>query len=123
MHLATYIMMPFMAGNSLAAPAPVPSSGGSSSSGMNTSPQNPQNAGNQQLINSLEQAATSVDRLKLLPNDADHVYDFNVRFVPGLNSSSTWLTFLSLRTHRMQTPSPTATVATPSKPTAKTSPR
>ena len=80
LHLATYIMMHFMAGNSIAAPAPAPASGSTSSSGMNTSPQNPQNAGNAQLITSLEQAATSVDRLKLLPNDADHVYDFNVRW-------------------------------------------
>ena len=80
LHLATYIMMPFMAGNSIAAPTPNPASGSDSTTGMNTSPQNPQNAGNSQLITSLEQAATSVDRLKLLPKDSDHVYDFNVRF-------------------------------------------
>lgn len=83
MHLATYIMMPFMAGGSMAAPAanpnPEPASGSDSTTGMNTSPQNPSNAGNIDLITSLQNAATSVDRLKLLPNDADHVYDFNVR--------------------------------------------
>lgn len=35
-------------------------------------------SGNQDLINSLTQAATVVDRLSLLPNASDHVYDFNV---------------------------------------------
>lgn len=81
MHLATYIMMPFMAGSSVAAPAPNPNpaSGSDSTTGMNTSPQDPSNAGNIDLITKLSTAATSVDRLKLLPNDADHVYDFNVR--------------------------------------------
>ncbi|ETN46673.1 uncharacterized protein HMPREF1541_00860 [Cyphellophora europaea CBS 101466] len=73
LHLASYIMMPFMAGSSIAAPV----TDVSSSTGMNTLPQDVANAGNQQLITSLAEAATSVDRLKLLPNDRDHIYDFN----------------------------------------------
>jgi hypothetical protein len=72
LHLATYIMMPFMASTAVAAPVT-----NTSVDNLNTQPQNPSNAGNAQLIQSLEQAATAVDRLKLLPNDSDHLYDFN----------------------------------------------
>jgi hypothetical protein len=72
LHLATYIMMPFMASSAVAAPT-----GNSTSSNMNTASIDPSQSGNQQLISSLEQAATAVDRLKLLPNDSDHKYDFN----------------------------------------------
>jgi hypothetical protein len=76
LHLATYIMMPFMAGSAMAAPT------GSSSTNVDvqnlpSGAENPTNAGNTQLITSLINAATQVERLKLLPNNSDHVYDFN----------------------------------------------
>ena len=71
LHLATYIMMPFM---HAAIAAPVT---GSTTSSIESGPQNPGNSGNMVLINSLETAATAVDRIKLLPHNSDHVYDFN----------------------------------------------
>ena len=75
LHLATYIMMPFMA-NSVTG-TPVPTTGGMSTGGMPSGGQSEANAGNAQLIASLSGAVTAVDRLKLLPNPSDHVYDFN----------------------------------------------
>lgn len=74
MHLATYIMMPFMGMTALAAPTSfVPAN----STDMPYGSENIANSGNQVLINSLMNAATAADRLKLLPNPSDHVYDFN----------------------------------------------
>lgn len=72
MHLAAYIMAPFM-GSVMAAPTPF--------TAMNTTTipsgsQNPANSGNLNLISQLESAATAADRIKLLPNPSDHVYDF-----------------------------------------------
>lgn len=75
LHLATYIMMPFMASSAMAAPSSSRSRGGVDN--LPKGAQNPANAGNQELINALQNAATEVDRLALLPNDSDHVYDFN----------------------------------------------
>ena len=73
LHLATYIMMPFM-GGALAAPT---SFTPANTTDIPYGAQNPANSGNQQLISSLESAATAADRYKLLPNPSDHVYDFN----------------------------------------------
>jgi Cupin len=84
LHLATYIMMPFMADSVFGAPVPqVPGS-------TNVTVFEPQNstsipvaqaessttAGNLTLIAQLENAPTAVDRIKLL-SVSDHVYDFN----------------------------------------------
>lgn len=87
LHLATYIMMPFMADILSAAPTPQ----GTSSAAPATSSFVPQNstsipppvavssnrAGNQDLITQLTNAATAVDRYELLPMASDHLFDFN----------------------------------------------
>lgn len=73
LHLAAYIMMPFMASPIASAPL----TGSTSSNNLPTGPQNPAKADNAQLISSLQSAVTATDRLKLLPNPSDHVYDFN----------------------------------------------
>ena len=70
LHLATYIMAPFM-GSVMAAPVP-----SSNTSDISTGAQNPSNSGNFQLINDLQSAVTASDRIALLPLDSDHVYDF-----------------------------------------------
>jgi hypothetical protein len=83
LHLATYIMMPFMADLAFGAPTPNPSTTPVPFVPQNTTsippPQEESSgtAGNQTLINLLSTAATAVDRIALLPNAADHVYDFN----------------------------------------------
>jgi hypothetical protein len=113
LNLATYILMPIMANLVLGAPTPqdgtyYSSTATASSSGAaaaatatalpvshialnSTSIPPPESisverAGNQDLINSLTQAATAVDRLALLPDSSDHVYDFNN---PPLSSAIT----------------------------------
>lgn len=84
-------MMPFMADMALGNPIPQSGSGTSTAPAPAASTHIAQNstsipppvaisstrAGNQDLINQLSTAATAVDRLKLLPNASDHLYDFN----------------------------------------------
>jgi hypothetical protein len=77
MHLATYIMMPWLGGSAMAAPTPA-SGGPADLSTVSTGSQDPSNAGNVELIASLSNAATAVDRLSLLTENSDHVYDFLV---------------------------------------------
>ena len=72
MHLAAYIMAPFM-GSVMASPVPFTPS---NTTTLPSGPENVSNAGNLQLIQQLETAATAVDRGKLLPNPSDHVFDF-----------------------------------------------
>jgi hypothetical protein len=72
LHLAAYIMAPFM-GSVMAAPTPFTPS---NTTNLPSGPQNPANSGNLNLISQLESAATAADRIKLLPNPSDHVYDF-----------------------------------------------
>jgi hypothetical protein len=93
LHLAAYIMMPWAG---LAAPTPDTSSttasSGSTHVALNSTSLGPgvaissDRAGNQDLINSLLQAPTAADRLNLLPNASDHLYDFNN---PPLSSAIT----------------------------------
>ena len=86
LHLAAYIMMPFMLDSAFA--IPVSSSSTPSTTATPFIPQNTTSipaqvgesittANNLDLITQLSNAATAVDRIKLLPNAADHVYDFN----------------------------------------------
>jgi hypothetical protein len=78
LHLGAYIMMPFMAHSALAAPAPSPNAASGSLIESMFAPapgKAPAANDNAQLITSLEQAATAVDRLNLIANDAAHVYD------------------------------------------------
>lgn len=87
LHLAAYIMMPFMADMAMSAPTPQ----GTSSAAAPASSHVPQNStsipapvsvqnsrsGNQDLITQLTNAATAVDRANLIPNPSDHLFDFN----------------------------------------------
>jgi hypothetical protein len=77
LHLASYIMAPFM-GSVMAAPVPQTTSvtPGQNTTTLPSGPEAISNSGNIALISSLENAATAVDRIKLLPNPSDHVYDF-----------------------------------------------
>jgi len=80
LHLAAYIMMPWMA---MGAPHPINIPSTQIHEPLNSTSIGPSasisaaRSGNQDLINSLTQAANVVDRLNLLPNASDHVYDFN----------------------------------------------
>lgn len=80
LHLATYIMMPFMANAAFGAPMPqsssVPTVGQNSTSIPPPQSESISTAGNENLILQLQTAATAVDRIALLPNPQDHVYDF-----------------------------------------------
>ena len=86
LHLATYIMMPFLANSAFGAPVANPQSPPAPASTF--VPQNSTSippplsesistADNTALISQLMTAPTAVDRLALLPNANDHVYDFN----------------------------------------------
>ena len=76
LHLASYIMAPFF-GSVMAAPMPQSTpTPGQNTTTLPSGPEAISNSGNLQLITSLENAATAVDRIKLLPNPSDHVYDF-----------------------------------------------
>lgn len=82
--------MPWMA---VGAPTPATTtSSGSTHVSLNSTSLGPSvpisvdRAGNPDLINSLTQAATAADRLNLLPNASDHLYDFNA---PPLDSAIT----------------------------------
>ncbi|KIW14497.1 hypothetical protein PV08_07281 [Exophiala spinifera] len=93
LHLAAYIMMPW---SGLAAPAAAPTPGSTSSASTHVALNStslgpgvsisPDRAGNQDLINALLQAPTAADRLNLLPDPSDHLYDFNN---PPLSSAIT----------------------------------
>ena len=81
LNLAAYIMMPFMAHAVFGAPTPQ-ASGEITPGQITTSIPPPQSepvttADNLSLIASLETAASAVDRLRLLNNSTDHVFDFN----------------------------------------------
>lgn len=77
LHLGAYIMMPFMAGSVMGAPTAEPNSGSLIDSMFASAPQKAEASSNSALIASLEQAASAVDRLNLLTDDRQHVYDFN----------------------------------------------
>ena len=85
LHLATYIMAPFM-GAVMAAPT---SFTPSNTTSISTGSENVALDANLQLIQQLETAATAADRGKLLPNDSDHVYDF--LNPPDANATTTGL--------------------------------
>jgi hypothetical protein len=70
--------MPWLGGGAMGAPTPA-SGGPADLSTVSTGAQNPSNAGNMELIESLSRAATASDRLALLTENSDHVYDFLVR--------------------------------------------
>lgn len=75
--------MPFMADAVMGAPASKPTPATTTIVGQNSTSIPPpvaissDRSGNQDLINALTQAATVVDRIALLPNPSDHLYDFN----------------------------------------------
>ena len=83
MRLSTFILAAALAAGAVAKPAglsqrsnpSVTSSAYPSASSRAPSESN-STANNQDLINKLELAATAVDRIGLIPNDHDFVYDF-----------------------------------------------
>jgi hypothetical protein len=78
LHLATYIMMPFLGQSALSAPTPASTTfTPANTTTLPSGAENSANSGNQTLIDLLSSAATSADRIKLLPHPSDHVYDFN----------------------------------------------
>lgn len=83
LHLAAYIMMPFMADLALGAPLSASESKASTFVPQNSTNLpaalaiNPNRSENSTLISQLILAATAADRMNLLPNAQDHVYDFN----------------------------------------------